>query len=107
MLTKKSGCIDWNKPAKEIDALIRAMTPWPGAYCRYQNQRLKIHKAGTVPETACEAPGTVVAGFPDELRIATAEGMLLVQEIQSASGKRMPIKNFLHGTPIPPGRTFK
>jgi methionyl-tRNA formyltransferase len=48
----------------------------------------------------------VVAGYPDELRIATAEGILLIQEIQSASGKRMPIKNFLHGTPIPPGKIF-
>jgi methionyl-tRNA formyltransferase len=106
MLTKKSGCIDWTKPAREIDAVIRAMTPWPGAYCRYQNLRLKIHKAKAIQDTAREAPGTVVAGFPDELRIATAEGMLLIQEIQSASGKRMPIKNFLHGTPIPPGNKF-
>lgn len=107
MLTKKSGRIDWNKPAHEIDALIRAMTPWPGAYCRYENLRLKIHKAKAVQGTAREAPGTVVAGFPDELRIATAKGMLLIQEIQSASGKRMPITNFLHGTPISPGKEFK
>jgi methionyl-tRNA formyltransferase len=107
MLTKKSGCIDWNKPAQEIDALIRAMTPWPGAYCRYQNHRLKIHKAKAIQDTTSEAPGTAVAGFPDELRIATAEGALLIQEIQSASGKRMPIKNFLHGTPIQPGKEFK
>jgi methionyl-tRNA formyltransferase len=106
MLTKKSGRVDWNKPAQEIDALIRATTPWPGAYCRYQNHRLKIHKAKVIQDSVREAPGTVVAGFPDELRIATAEGVLLIQEIQSASGRRMSIKNFLHGTPIPPGKKF-
>lgn len=107
MLTKKSGRIDWAKPAHEIDALIRAMTPWPGAYCRYENLRLKIHKAMAIQGTASKAPGTVIAGFPDELRIATAEGILLIQEIQSASGKRMAIKAFLHGNPIPPGKKFE
>jgi methionyl-tRNA formyltransferase len=107
MLTKKSGCIDWTRSAQQIDALIRAVTPWPGAYCQYENHRLKIHKAKAIPGTAGQAPGTVVAGFPDELRIATAEGILLIQEIQSASGKRMPVKNFLHGTPISPGKELK
>jgi methionyl-tRNA formyltransferase len=107
MLTKKNGRIDWTRPAQEIDALIRAMTPWPGAYCRYENHRLKIHKAKAIEGTASKAPGTVIAGYPDELRIATAEGMILIQEIQSPSGKRMPIKNFLHGTPIPPGKKFE
>jgi methionyl-tRNA formyltransferase len=107
MLTKENGHIDWTKSAQEIDALIRAMTPWPGAYCRYENHRLKIHKAKAIQDTACEAPGTVVAGYPDELRIATAEGILLIQEIQSASGKRLSIQDFLHGTPIPPGKEFK
>jgi methionyl-tRNA formyltransferase len=107
MLTKKSGCIDWTKAAQEIDALIRAMTPWPGAYCRYQNLRLKIHKAKAIQETACAAPGTVVDSFPDELRIATADGILLIQEIQSASGKRLLIKDFLHGTPLPPGKKLE
>jgi methionyl-tRNA formyltransferase len=107
MLTKKSGRIDWTKSALEIDAMIRATTPWPGAYCQYEDLRLKIHKAKAIQDTFCEPPGTVVAGYPDELHIATAEGKLLIQEIQSASGKRMPIKNFLHGHPISPGKKFE
>jgi methionyl-tRNA formyltransferase len=107
LLTKKSGRIDWNKPSLEIDAMIRALTPWPGAFCRCDDMRLKIHKASALVEPAGETPGTVVAGYPDELRIATAKGVLLIHEIQSASGKRMPIKNFLHGNPIPSGKKFE
>ncbi len=107
MLTKKTGRIDWTKSAQEIDALIRAMTPWPGAYCHYKNQRLKVHKACAVEARTDVPPGVVVAGFPDELRVAAAEGALLIREIQSASGKRMPIKNFLHGNPIPPGERLE
>jgi methionyl-tRNA formyltransferase len=107
MLTKKSGGIDWTQSAQQIEALIRAVTPWPGAYCQYEGHRLIIHKAKAVRAAAGQAPGTVIAGFPDELRIATAEGLLLIEEIQGASGKRMPVKNFLHGTPISPGKVFK
>jgi methionyl-tRNA formyltransferase len=42
-------------------------------------------------------------GFPDELWIATGNGVLSVLEIQSESGKRLPIKDFLRGYALPPG----
>jgi methionyl-tRNA formyltransferase len=45
----------------------------------------------------------VVPGFPDDLRIATAQGCLSIQEIQGVSGKRMRIQDFLRGRPMPPG----
>ena len=51
--------------------------------------------------------GTVVESFPDELRVATGDGELSVAEIQGASGKRLKIKDFLHGHPIPSGTKFK
>jgi methionyl-tRNA formyltransferase len=35
--------------------------------------------------------------------VATAEGVLAIEEIQSASGKRLLIKEFLRGRKIPPG----
>lgn len=31
-LEKRSGSIDWTQPATKIERLIRAMTPWPGAW---------------------------------------------------------------------------
>lgn len=31
-LTKEYGHIDWNKPAFEIERMIRAFDPWPGTY---------------------------------------------------------------------------
>lgn len=107
MLQKNTGRIRWHQSAKALDALIRATTPWPGAFCMFQNKRYKIHKAVRIETSAVTAaPGTIVAGFPDELRIATGEGLLSILEIQGASGKRMPIKQFLHGNPLPPGSVF-
>ncbi len=103
MLTKENGRIHWNQSVREIDAHIRAMTPWPGAYCHLQDNRLKIHKATPILKPHDSAPGTVLPGFPDELRIATGDYILSVLEIQGASGKRMPVKSFLNGHPIHPG----
>lgn len=107
MLKKENGRIPWHRSAREIDALIRAMTPWPGAYCLLGDKRIKIHKAMHIENAKASAPpGTVVPGFPDELRIATDEGILSILELQGASGKRLSIKQFLHGHPIAPGEVF-
>lgn len=107
MLKKENGRIQWDDSATSIDAQIRAMTPWPGAFCDMCGKRYKIHKARAItdpPTTA--APGTVVPGFPDELRIATGDGVLAILEIQSASGKRLSIEKFLNGTCVAPGEIF-
>lgn len=106
MLKKENGRIDWQQSAKAIDTLIRAMTPWPGAYCMYGDQRIKIHKATPLSGTTISPPGTVVPGFPDELRIATGQGALSVLELQVQSGRRMTIKQFLQGNSIVLGSFF-
>ncbi|MEJ2156309.1 MAG: methionyl-tRNA formyltransferase [Desulfobacteraceae bacterium] len=104
ILKKEDGRIQWHKSALAIDAQIRAMTPWPGAFCTMCEKRYKIHKARAMADApTTSAPGTVVPGFPDELRIATGQGQLAILEIQSASGKRLSIEKFLNGTCIAPG----
>jgi methionyl-tRNA formyltransferase len=103
ILQKEDGAIDWQKPAREIVDLIRGVTPWPGAYCFLQGKRLKIFGAEAVAEQSPAAPGTVVAGFADALHVAAGRGIVRILEIQSQSGKRMNIADFLRGTPIPAG----
>lgn len=106
MLDKTHGRIDWHCSAQSIDAQIRALTPWPGAFCLFENKRVKIHKAHPVSCIANSPPGMVIPGFPDELRIATGNGALCVLEIQGESGKRMNTKQFLLGNPIEQGAIF-
>jgi methionyl-tRNA formyltransferase len=106
MLKKDNGRIDWQRSAHAIDYQIRAMTPWPGAFCFFENKRYKIHRACPIDGISISPPGTVVPGFPDELRIATGDGVLCILEIQGESGKRVPIKQFMMGSPIPLGAQF-
>ena len=103
MLTKDDGLINWNQPAKSLGCFIRGVTPWPGAFTFLGDKRLKIFGSQPVETDTSEPPGTILKGFPDELRVATAQGALSIKEIQGASGKRLSIKEFLRGHPIKPG----
>jgi methionyl-tRNA formyltransferase len=103
LLKKNDGRMDWKVPAQSLEKFIRGMTPWPGAYTFHEQKRLKIFKAKTIFKNTSDPPGTVMKGFPDELWIATGKGALSILEIQGESGKRLLVKDFLRGYPLPPG----
>ena len=107
MLKKEDGRIDWTQPARQLDRFIRAMYSWPGAYCFLDDKRLKIFRALPLPVEHAAAPGTVIGGFADELRVATGAGALSILEIQGASGKRMAIRDFLRGHPLAAGARLR
>lgn len=103
LLKKQDGHIRWQKSADELDAFIRGMTPWPGAFTFHQKNRLRILKAAPIPESLTEAAGTILETFPDELCVATGKGVLSISEIQGPSGKRLGAADFLRGYKLPPG----
>jgi len=103
LLTKKDGRIRWDQPTEAIDAFIRGMTPWPGAFTFLGDLRLKLFKVRPARLPQPSVPGTIIPGFSDEIRVATGDGALTVLEIQSASGRRMAVSDFLKGTAIIPG----
>lgn len=45
LLKKMDGIVDWAKTARDIDAQIRALNPWPGVWAEIEGKRLKILKA--------------------------------------------------------------
>ncbi len=103
LLEKKDGHIDWKLPADHIEAFIRGMNPWPGAFTFLGKNRFKIFKSKPALMAEKESPGTVIRGFDEELRVATGDQALSIIEIQGASGKRLHIKDYLRGKPVPPG----
>jgi methionyl-tRNA formyltransferase len=79
------------------------MSPWPGAFCNWEGRLLKILKAHPIPTETGAAPGTVVESFPGEMRVAAQTGVLVIDRLQSQSGKPLPVQDFLRGHPIRPG----
>jgi len=107
LLKKNDGHINWKKSAEDIEAFIRGINPWPGAFTFYGNKRLKILASMPIlTDSTAAPPGTIIKGFTDELRIATGKGALSILKIQGESGKQLYIKDFLRGCSIPAGTIF-
>jgi len=92
-----AGAIDWRRPAAEIDRLIRAYTPWPGAFTTFQGMRLKIVSAHATPHfAAADAPGKVVEA-ERSVGVVTGEGVLWLETVQLAGRKAMPARQLALG----------
>lgn len=84
-LNKQDAAIDWQRPAVELDRLIRAFNPWPLAHARWQDQPLKIWIAQ--PEAGSGQPGEILDCSKHGLLVACAEGALRLTRLQLPGGK--------------------
>ncbi|PIY97110.1 MAG: methionyl-tRNA formyltransferase [Candidatus Kerfeldbacteria bacterium CG_4_10_14_0_8_um_filter_42_10] len=98
IIEKEDGRIDWNKSAKRIERQIRAFAPWPGAYCWYNNKRLKIIEAALAESVINLEPGKV--GSRDKsVLVGCGKGNLKLKIIQLEGKKPQPISEFIKGYP--------
>ena len=90
-LRKEDGRLDWSQPAEELARLVRAMTPWPGAYTTWNGKLLKVWEAIPIPRSGGSAPGTCYLLPPGSshgpLACACGAGALALRVIQ-LEGKR-------------------
>lgn len=105
-LNKSLGNIDFSKPAKEIERLIRGLNPWPSAYTFLNGKMLKIWKASVIEKEYTSQPGVVVEITKDEMIVKTGEGALAFKELQLEGKKRMTTDAFLRGYTIVEGTKF-
>lgn len=97
MLDKKIGNIDWNRPAEEIERLIRGLNPWPSAYTMWEDKVMKIWEAETAGEESGLEPGTIVRVDKTAFYVQTGKGELKVLALQIPGRKRMETDAFLRG----------
>ena len=104
MLDKHLGNICWERPAEEIERLIRGLNPWPSAYTGWEGKVMKIWEAEVIPqETEPAAPGTVVRVEKDGFLVQTGNGLLKVTALQIPGKKRMDAGAFLRGYSVKEG----
>ncbi|MBI3321263.1 MAG: methionyl-tRNA formyltransferase [Candidatus Omnitrophica bacterium] len=106
-LTKAQGRIDWQASAEQIERLVRATVPWPGATVEWRGVFLKLRSVSVNdPRARKAAPGTIVQVEPSAVTVATGQGTLAIREVQPAGRRRMSIKEFLAGHPVTVGEIF-
>ena len=102
-LTRELCHIDWNSPTVEIHNLIRGLSPYPTAFATIKKDggdemQLKIFRTNIMKDAPeGKTPGTVLSDGKSYFAITTADGALLLEDIQLSGKKRMEVKAFLAG----------
>ncbi|MBK8545432.1 MAG: methionyl-tRNA formyltransferase [Caulobacteraceae bacterium] len=97
-ITPAETRIDWTRPAREIDCMIRGFSPAPGAWFELDGVRIKalLSRQGQ----GSGAPGEVL---DDNLLIACGEGAVRLITVQREGRGPLASGVFLRGQPVPAG----
>lgn len=107
-IEKPEAAIAWSLPAAAIARRMRAFDPFPGATAVLDGEVLKLWAAQSVAADGPQAPpGTVLEVQPQGVSVACGEGVLRLQVLQRAGGKRLATADFLRGFPLQPGARFE
>lgn len=106
MITKEMGNIDFAKPAKEIDCLVRGLNPWPSAFTFYKGKQMKIWKVSVEDVASTDVPGMVTEVTKNEIKVACGSGVIAILELQLEGKKRMTAHDFLLGVKVQVGDLF-
>lgn len=105
VLTKEDGLVDWGASSLDLDARIRAFSPWPGAWTLFRGQRLNLLESLPFPgevwggggETN-RLPGTILG--LDKARglvVQTIDGLLGLRRLQLQAKKALSWREFANG----------
>ncbi len=103
-VAKREARIDWTRSAAEVDRVVRAFNPAPGAVAALRGQDLKVWRG--VPCAGDGAPGTVLRVDDAGIVVACGAGALRIDELQRAGGKRLGPAEFLRGFQVAAGERF-
>jgi methionyl-tRNA formyltransferase len=97
---REDARLDWSRPACELERVVRAMRPSPGAGTTLDGEQLKVWRARVTEGSG--APGAVLRAT-DAIVVASGEGALAITELQRAGGKPLTAADFLRGRALAAG----
>ena len=111
MLNKQMAKIDWNDSSINIHNLIRGLSSWPykninswpTAYTYYKDTPVKIFKSKSLEANIINPPGYIIDANDEGIKVATKNGILIIEILQFPGGKPLEVKEFLKGNKIEKG----
>lgn len=97
-IDKAEARIDWSQPAETVDRQIRGLSPFPGAWCEFQGERVKL--LGSRLATGNGKPGQVIG---EDMQIACGSGAIQLLRLQRAGRGAQDAAEFMRGTAMPVG----
>jgi methionyl-tRNA formyltransferase len=99
-LNKENCKIDWTKSAQEINNLIRGLSPYPAAWCFFEDKNeewnVKIYEAKIISEEHNQAVGSLIC-TKKEMKIAVKNGFIQILNLQFPGKKKMSTSELLNG----------
>jgi methionyl-tRNA formyltransferase len=99
-LNKENCKIDWTKSVEEIYNLIRGLSPYPSAWCFFQDKNeewnVKIHEVKMILEKHTIAAGILICSKRG-MKIAVKDGYIEVISLQFPGKKKMTVGELLNG----------
>lgn len=97
-IDKAEARVDWTRPAAEVDRQIRGLSPFPGAWCEIDGQRVKL-----LASRLTEGTGPAGVVLDDSLRVACGDGAVELLRLQRAGKGAQDREVFLNGFPVGAG----
>ncbi len=94
-IDKAEARVDWSKPAAMVDRQIRGLSPFPGAWCEINGERIKLLRSRLT--TGSGGAGQVL----DRLRIACGDGAVEITLAQREGKRPMSAADILNGLKMP------
>ena len=109
-LEKRDGEIDWQASAAHVERLVRAYSPWPGAWCSLATgkglRKITITAATVGPGVPGLKPGQIVQADKNGWRVACGDGTLNIEKIIPEGTREMTGTAFLLGFPLTAGSSM-
>jgi methionyl-tRNA formyltransferase len=106
-IAKHEAALDWRRPASMLARQIRALDPFPGAFGTLDGVGMKIWAAEPIALAGDAEPGVIVESSAEGVLVACGQGGLRLTQLQKPGGKRLPVREFLAGSPIVKGQRFE
>ena len=97
MLSKEDGHINWNRPAEEIERMIRAYNPWPGTFGFLNKEILKIIEVDKNPLKINNYRAGEIFISHDRPAVQCGQDALIIKKLQVSGRKITDSADFLRG----------
>ena len=94
--------IEWDRPAQEVNNLIRGLSPYPAAFATLEKPggeqvMCKIYSSTYEEDKHSDSPGSIISDGKKYLKVAVAEGYVQIHSIKQEGKRRMDVRDFLAG----------
>lgn len=98
-INKAEARIDWSRPAADVDRHIRGLSPFPGAWFEWNDERIKV-----LLSELSEGGGEAGEVLDETLSVGCKDGAVRLTRLQRAGKGPMAAADFLRGRSIAKGQ---